>query len=323
MTIDPRAPNQLDSGENASFSRRRRGRKLRVAIFLSIAITIWWLIWLAADGILPGDTLGHAILPTAVFIGVCGAAIWHERRWAAPARKLLQSIEQIRGGASPIEALGEISGPLSAVAEQTREIFHEIRRREKAVAELNAEMSQRVAGRTDALERVIGSLRQQATRDPLTGLSNRRMLDRELPTIVENCRNEGLKLTILMIDVDHFKQLNDTLGHAAGDELLRNIAQIIRSSLGEGHTAYRCGGDEFVIAMPGADSDCAAAMIARLKSLVEALTRPLKVITPPRLSIGFAYLDERNRATAEQLLEQADAMLYKMKSAGKTKRRAG
>src|SRR5262249_27222215 len=163
---------------------------------------------------------------------------------------------------------------------QARRILHDHLSQQKGLAELEAEMSQRVAGRTDALERVIGSLRQQATRDPLTGLFNRRLLDQQLPELISQCRANALDLAILMIDVDHFKHLNDTLGHAAGDELLRSIAQIIRSSIREQDHAYRCGGDEFVIVMPDADSETAHSMAARVTSLVDGLSRTLKVVMP-------------------------------------------
>jgi len=295
---------------------RLHGGAFRVVGVLIIALSVWWLIWLAG-GEAPKDVLRNFIVASILFVAVCLTALWHERRWRAPSAKLLELIDQIRAGEAPIGSLHDVGGQMLHIAEAVRKIFHDGRSCERAVAELHAEMSQRVAGRTDALERVIGSLRQQATRDPLTGLFNRRLLDQQLPELIEKCRAQQADLAVLMIDIDHFKHLNDTLGHAAGDELLRSIAQIIRSSLREQDTAYRCGGDEFVITLPGADSNFASVATERLKSLVEGMTRTLKVASPPRLSIGVSQLSSLNDPTPQKLLRQADAMLYRLKYARK------
>jgi diguanylate cyclase (GGDEF)-like protein len=248
--------------------------------------------------------------------------LWHELRWAAPATVLEKTMRHICDGDAPMESLTEIIGPLAGIACQAQRICHDFRSCEAGIAQLNAEMSQRVAGRTDALERVIGSLRQQATRDPLTGLCNRRLLNQRLPELVIQCRAEETDLAVLMIDVDHFKHLNDTLGHAAGDQLLRDIGQIIRSTLRDGDLAYRYGGDEFVITMPAADAALVEATSARLKSLVEGLTRPLKLLPKPALSIGIARRSVLGDVSAEQLMLHADSQLYHVKTAGRRAKRS-
>ena len=148
-------------------------------------------------------------------------------------------------------------------------------------------MHQHVANRTDALERTIGSLRQQATRDALTGLFNRRMLDQFLPQEIEQCWREKTNLAVLMIDVDYFKILNDTLGHAAGDELLRNIGQIIRSSIRENDAAFRCGGDEFVVVLPETGETAASSFAERFQSLVKGLARTLRIPQQPGFQSGL------------------------------------
>ena len=108
----------------------------------------------------------------------------------------------------------------------------------------------------------------------MTGLYNRRLLDQHLPPIIDRCRNTQTHLSLLMIDVDHFKKLNDTLGHAAGDEMLRDIAQIIRSTIRENDSAFRYGGDEFVVVLEGFDAEAGQALGDRLISLVDALRKP-------------------------------------------------
>src|SRR5206468_3832062 len=109
----------------------------------------------------------------------------------------------------------------------------------------------------------------QATRDPLTGLHNRRLLDQYLPRAIETCREKGDDLAVLAIDVDHFKKLNDAMGHAAGDALLRDIGRLIRSTVRAQDAAFRCGGDEFVIVLPGAGAEAAEAMARRLAWLFD------------------------------------------------------
>ena len=178
-------------------------------------------------------------------------------------------------------------------------------------------MNQRVANRTDALERALGSLREKASRDAMTGLYNRRMLDETLPKLVAESVSGRRPLTVLMVDVDYFKMLNDTLGHAAGDELLRAIGQIIRSTARASDLAFRAGGDEFVVVMPEADPSAGPALRDRLVSLVDGLAKTLRVEKRPRLSIGVAHLRDAEEPTASGLLAQADKALYAVKGARK------
>jgi diguanylate cyclase (GGDEF)-like protein len=172
--------------------------------------------------------------------------------------------------------------------------------------------------RTDALERTIESLRHQATRDALTGLFNRRFLDNFLPQAVQKCQQSKAELCLLMMDVDHFKKLNDTLGHPAGDALLKSIGQIIRSTARGEDVAFRFGGDEFLVVMLGSGEKAARALSDRITSLVDALGKTYHVTPRPRLSVGLvtaASLPEGQPATAEVLLAEADKRLYAMKAA--------
>jgi diguanylate cyclase (GGDEF)-like protein len=251
------------------------------------------------------------------------ATAWrHERRWNRSARRLQEVLAEVRANRAPIEELEKVGGPLAAVAGEAAEIARELRRQKTVVGELNEELNQRVANRTTALERMLASVRHQAERDAMTGLYNRRMLDQHLPRVVKECIGQKLPLTVLMIDVDYFKPLNDTLGHAAGDELLRSIGQLIRSTVRDNDMAFRCGGDEFVIVMPGADTRSSEALQKRLESLIDALVKPLKVEKKPRLSIGRSGLADAADKSPEGLLKRADGALYQVKLGRKSLRAA-
>src|SRR5690606_6684802 len=131
------------------------------------------------------------------------------------------------------------------------------------------------------LERRIGSLKRQSTTDKLTGLQNRRRFDEAFGQTVARCMEEEADLSVLMIDVDYFKQLNDLRGHAAGDEFLRLTGQLIRSSIRPEDEAFRLGGDEFCIVMPGLSAGVAREKAQNLRTLAESLAKTFKVPMPP------------------------------------------
>lgn len=272
--------------------------------------------------ILPASLSERFVLSCSLVLLVCGTIGRQEWHWRRPMIKLLKLLRQIRAGECPIDDLATMrTGGIAPLVPMLRAILHELRRQKLQLQTLNDEMRQRVASRTNALERAIGTLRRQATRDPMTGLYNRLMFEQTFARLVEACRHEHHDLAVLMLDVDHFKALNDTLGHAAGDQLLRDIGQLIRSSVREGaDAAFRMGGDEFVILMTGADESTAMALSQRLISLLDAHARTLRM-SPPRvrLSIGTTQLSNMPAdAAPEALLAAADRQLYQVKSARKS-----
>ncbi|WP_428937410.1 GGDEF domain-containing protein [Fontivita pretiosa] len=282
---------------------------------IGAALAIWWSVWSLARGT-PHGRLTSLPLPLAIMLVAAVLWVGHYRRWVLPARRLLHTIRQIRCGQAPIDELSRIGGRLGSLAPLIQELFHELRQQKLAMAQLEAEIHQRIAVRTSALERQIGSLRQQAVRDPLTGLYNRRMLDACLPGFIQRCTAEQSDLSLLAIDVDYFKLLNDTLGHAAGDQLLRDIGQIIRSGIRAQDAAFRTGGDEFIVVLPGVTPQDARATAERLTRLVEELVKPLRLSCPPKLSIGVFSLSELpGNPTVGEMTAIADKRLYQIKSA--------
>jgi diguanylate cyclase (GGDEF)-like protein len=290
--------------------------RARVAMTVLFALAgIAWLLSL----LLSHDAAGASW--TIQFMLACAAILtagwdsfYRHRFWTVPMRDLSVLTRQVMQGEAPIESLGNIRGGVEAIVPVVQSLLRELRQQEAVIAELNFEMQQKVASRTDALERVIGSLRQQATRDVLTGLFNRRFLDQYLPQAVARAKQVRADLCLLMIDVDNFKLLNDTLGHAAGDDLLRAIGQLIRSAVRGEDVAFRCGGDEFVLLLPGYDQKAGRALGDRLIMLVDALAKTIKVPLAPRLSIGLSTIGTLGGdVTHQALLTEADKSLYDMK----------
>jgi len=291
----------------------------RIGVIAAASIGLWIFLF----AILAVEThanffVRHIALPTLLVALIVAFAVRQDRRWNGPARRFKRLLQDINDGAMPIEALEEVDGSLSELRDLVHSVLHELRHQKQRIAELNAEMRAKIANRTDALERTVGSLRTQANRDALTRLFNRRMLDDFLPKIIERCREEGHPLAVLMIDVDNFKPINDTLGHAAGDQLLRDISQIIRSTIRDHDAAFRCGGDEFVIVLPKCPSDGARILADRITSLVDELAKTIKAPLAPGLSIGMAVLTD-STSTMESLMREADARLYEIKRRNKQK----
>ena len=240
--------------------------------------------------------------------------------WSRPSKRLLRLLPLVRRGHEPIETLGKVRGGLTDLALEVQQLFQELRSQKAHVSQMQLELSQRVASRTDALERSLGAMRQQASRDALTGLFNRRVLDETLPVILHRCRTANLPMSLMMIDIDNFKTLNDTLGHAAGDELLRSIGQLFRSTLLEGDAAYRYGGDEFVVVLPEVSPQEAKSRAHQVAKLVVAVARPLPVANPPRLSSGLISLAAAPLADADTFLREADRLLYRLKASRRNRR---
>ena len=164
---------------------------------------------------------------------------------------------------------------------------------------------------------------QMAYRDPLTGLANRHLFQDRLRHAMEVRQRQGSHLALLFIDLDRFKQINDELGHDAGDQVLRAVAQRIQASLRAMDTAARLGGDEFAVILEDTDSRAAGAVADKLLAQATA-TIPLEdgQAVSVGASIGIAGVPE-NGATLEAVLQHADQAMYQAKAAGGTGYRFG
>ncbi|PVZ07975.1 GGDEF domain-containing protein [Actinomycetospora cinnamomea] len=164
----------------------------------------------------------------------------------------------------------------------------------------------------ERLRREHGQVAALALADPLTGLPNRRALDRALDEALAATSGTGTGPAIAMVDVDRFKQINDAVSHARGDEVLRGVATALRSSLRAPDLVARYGGDEFVVVLPDTAPADAAAALARAGAAVGALpTAAGRAVT---LSVGV--VGARRGEGAEEALARADAVMYAVKRTG-------
>jgi diguanylate cyclase (GGDEF)-like protein len=164
--------------------------------------------------------------------------------------------------------------------------------------------------------RAQARLAELAATDPLTRLSNRRTLDRHLDEEWRRARRNGAVLSVLFIDIDHFKRFNDTYGHAAGDEVLAAVADCIASVARRSiDVVARYGGEEFAVVLPDMGSNAAANSAEKVRRGVEALRiRQLPIVT---VSVGCATGRPADGRNAPELLAAADAQLYAAKAAGR------
>jgi diguanylate cyclase (GGDEF)-like protein len=161
-------------------------------------------------------------------------------------------------------------------------------------------------------------LKVQSIRDPLTGLFNRRYMEESLDRELRRTIRKGSSLGILMIDVDHFKSLNDTFGHEAGDVVLRSLGVLLKAHFRGEDIVCRYGGEEFTVILPEASQEIAqqrssALCEATKQMLVQHRGQPLRAIS---LSIGIAIFGEHG-TTAEALIRAADSALYMAKARGR------
>jgi two-component system, cell cycle response regulator len=162
---------------------------------------------------------------------------------------------------------------------------------------------------------------EMAITDALTGLSNRRYMESHLGTLIEQAAARGKPLATLIIDIDYFKAINDTHGHDAGDDVLRDFAMRIKKSIRGIDLACRYGGEEFVIVMPETDMAVAAMVAERLRRRIAAEPFAIAQGTrhiPVTISIGIAGLRDKDD-TAAALLKRADQALYRAKRDGRNR----
>jgi diguanylate cyclase (GGDEF)-like protein len=168
---------------------------------------------------------------------------------------------------------------------------------------------------------IIDKLCELSLKDPLTGLANRRYFQNVLSREIEVVTRSGEPALLLMLDIDHFKRVNDTYGHPTGDAVLQSVSKTLAACVRPMDTVARFGGEEFVIILPSCQGHYGQQVAERIRESVSALTI---AVTPANsiqvtISIGGAYAPRWVRSTTELWIDRADIELYRAKSEGRNR----
>ena len=218
-------------------------------------------------------------------------------------------------GAFPlISEDGEISGCIVA-----RSTLDALSKRDISYLEQLTRQSAITINRANSYSKIL----QYATIDALTNLNNRRQFELRLGQEIATTRRQNNPLCAMMIDIDFFKRVNDTYGHASGDAVLRGVAGIIKSALRESDIPSRYGGEEFAVLLPYTHIEEAKIVGERLRKAVETNPIPINVeeagVSSINVTISMGLAEFNNQETGEELFERADKALYDAKTSGRNR----
>ena len=156
--------------------------------------------------------------------------------------------------------------------------------------------------------------------DPLTGLNNRRSLERRLPAMIESARERGAALTMMVLDIDHFKRVNDTYGHDVGDLVLKGFGAQLQETVRGGDLICRLGGEEFVVVMPGVGLSEAARIAERARRTTESRDFALEgAAGSVSITVSIGLAEWRKPWDSAEFYRRADQALYLSKSTGRNR----
>lgn len=226
------------------------------------------------------------------------------------------AVEAIRRGAIDFVAADVDLATLPLVVEKCLAHCHVKEENARLHGDLSRSLEE-LESKNRQLETVIHQLERMARTDELTGLANRRWLNLMLEGTWAEANRVGLPLAFMMMDLDGFKALNDTMGHQRGDELLRRVGRVIAANCRDVDCCARYGGDEFSVLLPHASPEAAVEVARRVMREFELMAATLPAGEPSvGISIGVAHADLSCPVNADQLVMHADEALYAAKELG-------
>jgi len=259
------------------------------------------------------------VVAAVVVIGII-VTLLLTRRLVAPMRALMRAARAVGAGKLDVYVPAKSSDELGLLTHTFNHMTQRLAESQAEVASYQRTLEDKVAQRTRELEIATAQAYKLAQHDILTGLPNRALLNHRLKQIVAQAQRDGLQVACLFLDFDHFKRINDTLGHDAGDQLLQAVGQRLTSAVRESDTVARLGGDEFVVILPGLDPAHSAFEVTSVLTRVrESFLAPFRLgdQTPTlTCSIGVSvYPVDASDPTG--LIKQSDTAMYAAKEAGR------
>jgi diguanylate cyclase (GGDEF)-like protein len=248
------------------------------------------------------------------------ATLMLTRRLVAPMQRLMSAARAVGAGRLDVYVPARSSDELGLLTHTFNHMTQRLSASQSEVVNYQRTLEEKVAQRTKELEVATAHAYKLAQHDILTGLPNRSLLNARLKQILAQAQRDHTHVACLFLDFDHFKRINDTLGHDAGDQLLQAIAQRLANAVRESDTVARLGGDEFVIVLPVLDPQQATfEVMAVLTRVRESFLAPFRLAdqTPTlTCSIGIAMYPQ-DAQDGVSLIKQADTAMYAAKDAGR------
>ncbi len=242
------------------------------------------------------------------------------RNVVGPLNKIAEAARNYARGNLDVRVKLKRRDEIGALTEAFNSMADELAQTHTKLVRAKTQLEDRIIQRTMALEDANRKLKDMASRDPMTGLFNRRHFNHLLGQLFAEAVRYRTDLTCMMIDLDNLKRVNDTLGHGSGDQLLQLTASVIRDSVRESDLPVRYGGDEFTVLLPQTAPDDARASAERiLKLFRERLAKQLPDAAIASLSIGLASRQGDQPPDPQTLVQLADEALYLAKAGGKNR----
>lgn len=226
-------------------------------------------------------------------------------------KDLLDQIEGYETG-----AVDYLMKPFEPVILRSKvKVFQELYQQRKVIEKFYSNLEQIVEERTAELKLANETISRLAATDELTGLSNRRSFKDMLAAFMSAARRHSYPLSMIMVDIDHFKVVNDTFGHSEGDLVLKAFADLMREIIREEDVAARWGGEEFIIVLPHTPGEAAEALAERIRSSFNR--NPFGAA--PSLSASFGVVQLHDEEDADSIIRRADDALYRAKHDGRNR----
>jgi len=264
--------------------------------------------------------LSYSLL-LGLFIGI-GIYIGFRRKVSRPIKKLINSANEISKfdfdhniTLKGQDEMSELASALNIMRLTLKDAVESKDKTLKDVEELNTSLEQRVKERTNSLEELNNQITHQAMHDPLTGLPNRVLVIERLNHAIDYSRRNKTRLAVFILDLNNFKEINDTLGHPEGDLVLKQVAQRIPSVLRNSDTIGRLGGDEFAVVLPDVDEQHARDVGNKIVAAMQAAFKLSNQTVNVGVSIGVALYPEHGENQSD-LIRHADVAMYYSKRHG-------